>query len=180
MSILEIQNEIQTRALAAGYSVNLHESMGGSVYQQIKPEFDFPVLHNECDEGSYTIRYADHDNVSRLPGKGRADWMFLAGKEEEWSAILDSVNFSDLLRWQLVKKTVLAKLLGVTVPALKKRLSPDSYDYVVENSNYPNSPTQVVNLDLAIKDLGLDAQEFAAKHAVARSTRSIYEVPEEY
>src|SRR5208283_4931386 len=96
MTTAEIQNEIRRRALEAGYSCNLHKSMGGSEYQQIACEFDCGTASEAgIPEGwnTYTVRYADHASHSNLHSRSRADWEFLTEQQELWESILDSVEF---------------------------------------------------------------------------------------
>ena len=56
----------------------------------------------------------------------------------------------------LVKKSVMAKLAGLTVPALKKRLSSAAYCEICENPYYENTLTQVGRLSVALAELGID------------------------
>jgi len=184
MTIAEIQNEISRRALAAGYSCNLHKSMGGSEYQQIACEFDFTTVQDAAAAmlkwDTYTVRYADHTNRSTLPNKGsRPEWEFLVGQEGLWESILNNIEFLPIsLHSVLVKKTVMAKLAGLTVPALKKRLSSAAYCEICENPYYENTLTQVVKLSVALAQLGIDEAQFTCEHSVSRKTTSVYQHPD--
>lgn len=183
MTIAEIQNEVRRRALEAGYSCNLHKSMGGSEYQQIACEFDFTVAEDARMSGlswdTYTVRYANHANRSTLPNKGsRPNWEFLDEQEEIWDSILGSVEFIPVsLDNVMVKKTVMAKLAGLTVPALKKRLSAKAYAEICENLYYENTMTQVVRLSVALEELGIDKAQFVREHAAVKATSSVYQFP---
>jgi hypothetical protein len=184
MTTAEIQNEVCRRALEAGYSCNLHKSMGGSEYQQIACEFDFTTVQDAAAAmlkwDTYTVRYADHTNRSTLPNKGsRPEWEFLVGQEGLWESILNNIEFLPIsLHSVLVKKTVMAKLAGLTVPALKKRLSSAAYCEICENPYYENTLTQVVKLSVAVAELGIDEAQFAREHAASRKTTSVYQYPD--
>lgn len=188
LTMKDIQEEVSRRALEAGYSCNLHQSMGGSEYQQIACEFDFQVVREDSPYAKweptnyvYVVRYANHANRSSLPGKGRVEWEFLDGQEELWEDLLSNVEFHAIdLDDVLVKKTVMAKLVGLTVPALKKRLSGGAYRDVCENSAYPNTLTQVVKLGVALKELGTDINKFLDEHVSSRTTTSVYQPPDSF
>jgi hypothetical protein len=112
-----------------------HHAGGGSEYIEI---------------GDLKIRFADHENTSRWRD---APDVNIVGQddlpEEQMRNVQRSVEYPEL-----VKKSVLALHVGLSVPKLKKLLTPDCYEsVVVDPENYPNTEYEFVRLRPALDQL---------------------------
>lgn len=133
----EAANEyhIELREIAASKLCHFtrHLAGGGSEYVSV---------------GDLEIRFADHSNWSVY--RDRPDYNIIHRylNEKEIEDIRSRVDYPELL-----KKTVLALAVGLTVPKLKKLLSPDCYESVVLDDNYPNTKYELVRVQEALATL---------------------------
>lgn len=99
--------------------------------------------------GDVKIRFADHDETSRLYDPPDFNLVNEGLDDETTEDIIGMIDYPEL-----AKKTVVAKHLGITVPKLRKLLEPYAalcYEDVCENEAYPNTYTQYVVVEEALR-----------------------------
>ena len=111
-----------------------HEAGGGSLY---------------IFAGEIKIRFADHENTSS--SHDEPDYNIVDGDldDETLDEIIHAIQYPTL-----VKKTVIAKHLGLTTPKLRKLLEPfaaDCYEDICENEAYPNTTTTFVRVSKCLE-----------------------------
>jgi hypothetical protein len=112
--------------------------------------------------GDVKIRIANHSNTSKYredpdynivsenedisPVEDFGDWA--KAHPEDYDGMLCRIDYPET-----VKKTIFAKHLGLTVPKLKILLkdTADCFDEICENEAYPNTYTEVVVCEEALK-----------------------------
>jgi hypothetical protein len=108
-----------------------HSAGGGSEYVYI---------------GDFKIRFADHENISSKHDYPDVNCVDRNLSDAELIGIRAKIGYPEM-----AKKTALAKYVGLTVPALKKHLTPDCYEQVVVDPiNYPNIKYEFVRVTPAL------------------------------
>lgn len=97
------------------------------------------------DKGFLKLRFADHANTSWQHGPPDFNFVNRHPTDQEVIKIGDQIQYP-----RLCKKTAFAMHVGLTVPKLKKLLTPDCYDDLCENEAYPNTYTQYVVIATAL------------------------------
>lgn len=111
-----------------------HRAGGGSLYITIGDTFK--------------LRFADHQNTSSKYNEPDFNFVKRTPTEQEVLEIEARIQYP-----RLCKKTALAKHVGLTVPRLKKLLTPECFKNVCENGAYPNTLTQYVVVAVALAEL---------------------------
>lgn len=111
-----------------------HEAGGGSYYITIG--------------GSLVLRFADHENISRQHSYPDYNFVNEDPTDEVCDRIVQRIDYPELC-----KKTAFASHVGLTVPRLKRLLTPECYRDVCENEDYPKTLTQHVVIATAFQKL---------------------------
>lgn len=111
-----------------------HHAGGGSIYVTIGD--------------SLKLRFADHENTSRQYGQPDFNFVNRIPTEQEIREIVSQIRYPSLC-----KKTAFAMHVGLTVPKLKKLLTPECLEDVCENEEYPNTYTEYVVVATALEKL---------------------------
>lgn len=115
---------------------NQHRAGGGSLYVTIGE--------------SLKLRFADHENTSAYHCAPDYNFVNRDPTEQELIEIEARIQHA-----RLCKKTAFAKHVGLTVPKMKKLLTPDAYEKVCENQAYRNTYTEFVVVAIAYARLEL-------------------------
>lgn len=94
---------------------------------------------------SLKLRFADHDATSARHTTPDFSFVNRLPTEEEFQEIVSRIDYP-----RLCKKTPFAMHVGLTVPKLKKLLTPECFEDVCENTDYPNTFTQYVLVATAL------------------------------
>ena len=109
-----------------------HESGSGSAYITIGDRLK--------------LRFADHKKTSAQYDQPDFNFVDREPTEQEVKIIIEKIQYA-----RLCKKTAFAMHVGLTVPKLKKLLTPSCYELVCENEAYPNTLTEYVIVAAALE-----------------------------
>lgn len=105
---------------------------------------------------SLVLRFADHENVSREHSYPDHNFVNEVPTAEDIAMIVQQIVYPELCR-----KTSFALHVGLTVPRLKRLLTPECFRDVCENDRYPNTSTQQIVCAIAFQvlvDAGVTAR----------------------
>jgi hypothetical protein len=99
-------------------------------------------------DDSLTLRFADHENTSAQHDPPDFNFVRRQPNEEELQEIVSLIEYAELC-----KKTAFAMHVGLTVPKLKKLLTPECLEAVCEDEYYANTFTEYVKVATALETL---------------------------
>ena len=128
----QLHFELRAAAAAKLNKFTRHVAGGGSEYVYVEDE---------------KLRFANHENTSRFYDAPDHNVVGRDLDEAELSAIIERIKYP-----RLCKKTAFAMHLGLTVPKLKKLLTPECYESVCENPYYENTFTEYIVVEKALAE----------------------------
>ena len=98
--------------------------------------------------GDIKLRFANHENTSSKYEEPDYNFVKEYPTEEELQCIIGDIGYP-----KVCKKTAFAMHVGLTIPKMKKLLSPACFEEVCEDEYYENTYTQYVVVAAALEIL---------------------------